>query len=76
MRTNIDPDDDLLRVAKHLAKKREQSSGRVLSDLAHRGLQPASRLMTRPGKVPILPRKPAAQPVTAQTVKALLESEL
>jgi hypothetical protein len=76
MRTTIDLDEDILRVAKHLAHEREQSLGRVLSDLARRGLQPTSAVVARSGTVPILPRKSAAQPVTAQTVKDLLESEL
>lgn len=75
MRTTVDLDDDVLRVARHLAQEREQSLGRVLSDLARRGLQPTSTVVARSGMIPILPRK-SAQSVTAQAVKDLLESEL
>ena len=74
MRTTVDLDEDLLRVAKHLAQEREQSLGRVLSDLALRGLLP-SNATVRSGAIPILPRKPGAQRVTSQVVKELLESE-
>lgn len=40
MRTTIDMDEDILRVVKHLAQEREQSSGRVISDLIRQGLRP------------------------------------
>ncbi len=75
MRTTVDLDEDVLRVAKHLAQEQEQSLGRVLSDLARQGLHPAQRKAVRPGKIPTLSRKPGARPVTAQMVKELLESE-
>ena len=75
MRTTVDLDEDILRVAKHLAQEREQSLGRVLSSLVRQGLQPASNVTARRGVIPILPRKPGAQPVTAQAVKELLEAE-
>lgn len=76
MRTTVDLDEDILRVAKHLAREREQSLGRVLSGLIRQGLQPASRIAVRRGVIPTLPRKPGAQPVTAQIVKELLEAEI
>ncbi len=75
MRTTIDLDEDVLRVAKHLAQEREQSLGRVLSDLVRRGLQPSGKVVPRSGRIPILPRKPGSKPVTAQIVKDLLETE-
>lgn len=75
MRTTIDLDEDVLRVAKHLAQEREQSLGRVLSDLVRRGLRPSDKIAPRSGRIPILPRKPGAKPVTAQAVKDLLETD-
>lgn len=75
MRTTIDLDEDILRLAKHLAQEREQSLGRVVSDLVRQGLQPSERVAARRGAIPILPRRPGAQPVTSQAVKDLLESE-
>jgi hypothetical protein len=75
MRTTLDVDEDILSVAKSLASERGQSLGRVLSDLARRGLaRPSEPLEFRNG-IPMLPRKPGAQPVTSQHVRELLESE-
>ena len=76
MRTTVDLDEDILRVAKHLAQERAQSLGRVLSDLARQGLQPAPRPKLRPSVIPTLARLPNARPVTLQEVKDLAESEV
>ncbi len=79
MRTTVDLDEDILRVAKDLARENEQSLGRVLSDLARRGLQPASPSLSRPftrrNGVAVFPRLPGAKPVTSEMVKELMESE-
>lgn len=75
MRTTVDLEEDILRVAKHLAEERGQSLGRVLSDLARRGLQPSPNFTAQQGGIPVLPRKPDAKPVTSQHVKELLEAE-
>ena len=75
MRTTVDLDEDILRIAKDLAQERAQSLGRVLSDLARQALQPAERVAARRGAIPVLPRKPGARPVTARDVKELLETE-
>jgi hypothetical protein len=75
MRTTVDLDDDLLQVARHLALEREQTLGRVLSDLARKGLRPSRKSSARAGTIPTLPRKPGARPVTSQMVRELLEAE-
>ena len=75
MRTTVDLDEDILRVAKHLAREREESLGRVLSSLIRQALQPA-KVAARTGVIPTLPRKHGAKPVTAQTVKELLEADV
>lgn len=75
MRTTVDLDEDILQAAKHLAQEREQSLGRVLSDLVRDGLRPKGQAIARRGAIPILARKPGARPVTAQAIKDLLESE-
>jgi hypothetical protein len=38
MRTTLDIDDDVLRAAKELAERMDSTAGKVLSDLARRGL--------------------------------------
>ena len=76
MRTTVDLDEDILRVAKHLAQEREQSLSRVLSDLVRQGIQPAHQASVKSGVIPTLPQKAGARPVTEQIVKELLEAEI
>jgi hypothetical protein len=75
MRTTVDLDADILQVAKALARDRDQSLGRVLSDLARRGLRGPSKSSssTRNG-APLLPRR-VGKPVTGETVRALMDAE-
>jgi hypothetical protein len=73
MRTTVDLDEDILRTAKELARESEQSLGRVLSDLARRGLNPPIRKFKTRNGVPLLMPKPGARPVTSEQVKELLE---
>ena len=75
MRTTVDLDEDILRVAKDIARDRDESLGRVLSDLVRRGLKPPGRTLRGPNDIPVFPRLPGAKPVTSEMVKELLESE-
>jgi hypothetical protein len=75
MRITVDLDEDILQIAKHLAQEREQSLGRVLSDLAYQGFQSASQAAAESKVIPTLPQKANARPVTTQIVKELLETE-
>jgi len=75
MRTTVDLDEDVLRAAKALANDREQSLGRVLSDLARHGLRPTSRDTELRNGLPVLPRLPGARPVTPDHIKDLLEAD-
>jgi hypothetical protein len=75
MRTTVDLDEDILRVAKDLARETEQSLGRVLSDLARRGLEPPKTTARIRNGIPVFDRLPGAKPVTSEMVKELLESE-
>lgn len=75
MRTTVDLDEDILRVAKDLARESGQSIGRVLSDLARRGLKPAPvKYKTRNG-VPLLMPQPGDPVITSELVKELLERD-
>lgn len=76
MRTTVDLDEDILRVAKHLAQEREQSLGRVLSDLVRQSLQPARPISVEHEVIPTLPPISGAQPVTDQIIKNMLEAEI
>ena len=61
MRTTLDLDEDVLMAAKELAAARGTTAGKVLSELARRGLAPARGGGVRNG-VPLLPRRPAGTP--------------
>jgi hypothetical protein len=61
VRTTLDIDDDVLQAAKELAFNRRTTAGKVLSDLARKGLQPTGRQAVRNG-VRLLPRRRGGGP--------------
>ena len=61
MRTTLDIDDDVLQAAKEMAAARGVTAGRVLSDLARKGLDQGRTARVRNG-VPVLPRRGAGAP--------------
>lgn len=73
MRTTLDIDDDVLNAAKELAAVRGTSAGKVISELARKGLSPApgTQSATRNG-VPVLPSRGADAPrITMRRVNDL-----
>ncbi len=75
MRTTGDLDEDVLQVAKRLAGERQQTLGRVLSELLRQVIRPRHKASHHHGKIPVLPRRPGARPVTSRLVKELLEQQ-
>jgi len=75
MRTTLDIDEDLLRLAKHVANERHESLGKVVSRFIRQGLQPTAAKVAVSGAIPVLARKAGAQPVTSQAIRDLLEVE-
>jgi hypothetical protein len=75
VRITVDLDADILAAAKQLAVKRQESIGRVVSDLVRQTLQSQPEMKVRPGSIPVLPRKPDARPVTSQMVTELMDLE-
>lgn len=63
MRTTLDIDEDVLNAAKEIAAVRGSSAGKVLSELARKGLAPAEKGLasTRNG-VPVMPSRGAGAP--------------
>ena len=61
MRTTLDLDEDILQAAKELAALRKSTTGKVLSELARRGLETPRSARVRNG-VPLLARRPAGSP--------------
>jgi hypothetical protein len=60
VRTTLDIDDDLVQVAKQLARQRGLTMGQVISELAREALEPKSRSTVRNG-VPLFTPKPGAR---------------
>jgi hypothetical protein len=73
VRTTLDIDDDILQAAKELANLRGTTAGRMLSELARRGLQNArGQASDLRNGVPVLPRRaPGASKVTMGRINAL-----
>ena len=75
MRTTLDIDDDVLQAAKELAELEHSTAGKVLSNLARRGLSSASiskRIKTRNG-IPTLPSR--GEIVTLEKVRRIMDEE-
>ena len=70
MRTTLDVDDDVLHAVKEIAAARGSTAGKVLSELARKGLEPSRSVRMRNG-VPLLPRRPGAPPMTMKQVNDL-----
>ncbi len=61
MRTTLDLDADVLQAAKELAAARGSTAGKVLSELARKGLEAPRTRRVRNG-VPLLPHRPPGTP--------------
>lgn len=75
MRTTLDIDDDVLQAAKEIAALRNSTAGKVLSDLARKGLEPSREEEAVRNGVPLLPRREGAGPVTVEQVNRLRDEE-
>jgi hypothetical protein len=64
VRTTLDVDDDILLAAKELAAAQGSTAGKVLSNLARKGLEAPKISRKMRNGVPLLPRRPvsAAKP--------------
>jgi hypothetical protein len=72
MRTTLDLDEDVLQAAKELAVARGTTAGKVVSELARKGLMPSTARRSVRNGVPVLPRQPASAPrMTLRAVNAL-----
>ena len=70
MRTTLTIDDDLLAAARSLAHAQSEPLGRVLSNLARRGLNATPRVGKKgKGEVPVFRVPPGARPITLEDVK-------
>jgi hypothetical protein len=75
MRTTLEIDDDVLLAAKELAAAQGSTAGKILSELARKGLSAARKPAALRNGIPLLPPRKGARPVTSSTVAALLDDE-
>jgi hypothetical protein len=75
MRTTLDLDLDVLQAAKELAAARRTTTGKVLSELARRGLEPPAPRKVRNG-VPLLARRPPGSPKPTMALVNRLRDEV
>ncbi|HYN41293.1 MAG TPA: antitoxin [Thermoanaerobaculia bacterium] len=68
MRTTVNLDADVYRAAASLAAAQKSTLGRVLSDLARRGLAPSSVVRNR-GGFPVFDVPAGAPPITSEMVR-------
>ena len=73
MRTTVDLDPEVLEAARSLARSQGRSLGRVLSDLARRGLAPRNEGSRR--GFPVFRVSPDAPPLTSEMVRRALDDE-
>jgi hypothetical protein len=73
MRTTLDVDDDVLNAARSLARSQRRSLGRVVSELARKGLVPR-RAVSRRG-FPVFDVSRDAAPLTTDAVARALDDE-
>jgi hypothetical protein len=71
MRTTLDIDEDVLQAAKELAQQQKTTAGRVLSELARKGLQPRAHSTQLRNGVPLLGPRQGEKPVTSEVVENL-----
>ena len=76
MRTTLDIDEDVLQVAKELAVLNKTTAGKMLSDLARRGLEPRDTEATVRNGVPLLPPRRGARRVGMEDVNRLRDEDL
>ena len=76
MRTTLEIDDDVMRVAREIAQLKRQGIGRAISDLARRGLVPeVAPVVELKNGIPVWIHGPGAIAVTSEMVRNLAEEE-
>ena len=76
VRTTLDIDDDVLQAAKEIAVTEGKTAGKVLSDLARRGLTPSRPKVRVRNGVPLMgARSEADRPVTMDIVNEFRDEE-
>lgn len=75
VRTTLDIDEDVLQAAKELAALRKTTAGKVISELARKGLRPRGDAVSDRNGVPLLPPREDERPVTPELVNRLRDED-
>jgi hypothetical protein len=76
VRTTLDIDDDVLLAAKEIAASQGSTAGKVLSELARKGLAPPKQKVRVRNGVPLLPpRDPGSPPLTLEFINKLRDED-
>jgi hypothetical protein len=70
MRTTVTIDDEIFQAVKELARQKNISAGKVLSDLARKGLQAKSTTKSKRG-IPVFPVSDHSKIITLDDAKKL-----
>ena len=76
MRTTLDLDEDVLQAAKELAEARNTTAGKVLSELARKGLGAGAHCRTHSQwRAPLAPHRPVGPIPTMKLVNELRDDD-
>ena len=76
MRTTLDIDDDVLQAAKEMAATQGSTTGKVISELARKGLAPPKQKVRIRNGVPLLPpRDPGSPILTLEFINSLRDED-
>ena len=75
VRTTVNVDDDVLEAAKSIARAEGRGVGAVISDLARRGLAPATVRVRAEDGFPVFDVAEDAPPITDAMVRAALDED-
>lgn len=73
MRTTLELDDDVVTAARELARSSGRSLGATVSELARRGLTPASVAVD--GDLPVIRVPAGSPPITPEMVRRALDED-
>jgi hypothetical protein len=73
VRTTISLDEDIVQAARALAAAQRRSLGKVISDLARKGLAPRPERIGSEGGFPVFRVDPGAPVITPEMVSAALD---
>jgi hypothetical protein len=73
VRTTLNLDEDVMEAARSLARLERHSLGRVVSELARRGLAPRPARLSEEGGFPVFRVDPGAPVITGDMVRAGLD---